>query len=385
MCAVRQFFGMFRGDSYSMGRHKFFRGIRDGQLTRLGFRSIAALGMLAMLTTLIIPLATSTSMAARRNSISVPLPPALPYNPAIDPAALLGATTLTPVALGTSAKDIGAMVQAALNPGAVSGAAPAIIPTLFSPGVPAPVFAFRSRSPIDNARAMLCLTSAIYYEAASEPDEGQRAVAQVILNRVRHPAYPKTICDVVYQGTERPGVMCQFSYACDGSMARTPALSAWVRARRNAQLALAGSVYAPVGLSTHYHTMAVSPLWDRAMTPTAIVGAHIFYRMPGGAGEARAFSGGYRGNEPLPGPRAKLFDPNAAVIMADAGLSLPLPVAPPSQWIDPASAPATPSATRMASIAPVKRVGEDKRYVSGALPESDIRPEYAGSGAWITR
>ena len=368
-----------------MARQKFSRGKRSGRLTRLGFRSIAALGLIAILTTLVIPLATSTSFAARRNSILVPLAPAQPYNPAIDPAALLGATTLSPVAPGTSAEEIGAMVQAALDPNGLNSATPTTVPTLFSPGVPAPVYAFRSRSPTDNARAMLCLTSAIYYEAANEPDEGQRAVAQVILNRVRHPAFPKTVCDVVYQGTERPGVMCQFSYACDGSMARTPALSAWVRARRNAQMALAGLVYAPVGLSTHYHTMAVSPLWDRAMTPTAIVGAHIFYRMPGGAGEARAFTGGYRGNEPFPGPRAKLFDPAAALLMADAGLSVPVPLPAPTQWIDPAIAPTLASSTRIASIAPTKRVGEDKRYVSGALPESDIRPEYAGSGEWIAR
>ena len=72
----------------------------------------------------------------------------------------------------------------------------------------------------DRARALECLTAAIYYEAASESDDGQRAVAQVVLNRVRHPAFPGTVCGTVYQGSERAG--CQFSFACDGAMARAP-------------------------------------------------------------------------------------------------------------------------------------------------------------------
>ncbi|WP_416365907.1 cell wall hydrolase [Sphingomonas aerolata] len=80
-------------------------------------------------------------------------------------------------------------------------------------------------SATDRARALLCLTTAIYYEAASEPDAGQRAVAQVILNRVRHPAFPATVCGVVYQGPHSGGAptACQFSFACDGATARAPA------------------------------------------------------------------------------------------------------------------------------------------------------------------
>ncbi|MBU6253311.1 MAG: cell wall hydrolase, partial [Alphaproteobacteria bacterium] len=73
-------------------------------------------------------------------------------------------------------------------------------------------------SPENRRRAERCLTDAIYYEAASESEDGQRAVAQVVLNRLRHPAWPKTICGVVYQGSDLPG--CQFSYACDGAMQR---------------------------------------------------------------------------------------------------------------------------------------------------------------------
>ena len=112
-------------------------------------------------------------------------------------------------------------------------------------------FVMRAGSP-DHLRALKCLTDAIYYEAANEPDAGQRAVAQVILNRMRHPTYPNSVCGVIYQGSERR-TGCQFSYACDGSMARIPARPAWLRAQRVAAQALAGSVYAPVGMATHYH------------------------------------------------------------------------------------------------------------------------------------
>ena len=96
---------------------------------------------------------------------------------------------------------------------------------------PAPPFSMRAASVTDRARALSCLTDAIYFEAANEPDGGQRAVAQVILNRVRHPAFPATVCGVIYQGSERT-TGCQFSYACDGSMARVPARASWLRAMR---------------------------------------------------------------------------------------------------------------------------------------------------------
>jgi Cell Wall Hydrolase len=366
-----------------MAKLRIRRKGHSGLLTRIGLRSAAALGLAGLAATLIVPIAASRSMALSSSAITIPLAPAQPYSPDANRAALLGATTLAPAAPGTSAEEIGAMVEAALNGTAPAEAVPFVAPALFSPGLPATAYAFRSRSPADNLRAAMCLTAAIYYEAGNEPDEGQRAVAQVVLNRVRHPAFPKTVCDVVYQGTERPGVMCQFSYACDGSMARTPSLAGWMRARRVAQLALAGSTYAPVGYSTNYHTLAVSPAWGKTLTPTAIVGAHIFYRLPGGAGGPQAFTARYFGHEPVPGPRAKLFVPDAPLVMADAGVVVPVPVA--GQWVDPALAVVAAPTNRVASIAPTKRVAEDKRYVSGSLPDSDVLPQYRDSGSWIGR
>ncbi|MFS2111728.1 cell wall hydrolase [Sphingomonas sp. Sphisp140] len=159
-------------------------------------------------------------------------------------------------------------------------------------------------SGLDKTRALQCLTTAIYYEAANEPSDGQRAVAQVILNRVRHPAFPATVCGVVFQGSEKRG--CQFSFACDGAMARQPARSAWDRAGRVAAAALAGQVFAPVGMATHYHTYAVTPTWNRSLVMTGVFGAHFFHRWKGWWGTANAFRQAYRGGEPLPEPHARV-------------------------------------------------------------------------------
>jgi len=129
-------------------------------------------------------------------------------------------------------------------------------------------------------RSLECLTQAIYYEARSQSDDGQRAVAQVVLNRVRHPAFPNSVCGVVYQGSERV-TGCQFTFTCDGSMNGGVEPYAWERARRIADAALHGSVYRPVGLATNYHTTAIHPYWAPSLVPQVIVGAHIFYRRPG--------------------------------------------------------------------------------------------------------
>lgn len=122
-----------------------------------------------------------------------------------------------------------------------------------------------------------CLTEAVYYEARGESARGQAAVAQVVLNRVRHPAFPKSVCGVVFQGAGRSG--CQFSFTCDGSMRGPRELAAWERARDVAARTLAGVVVADIGKATHFHTVAVAPVWAPQMLRVAQVGAHIFYRV----------------------------------------------------------------------------------------------------------
>jgi spore germination cell wall hydrolase CwlJ-like protein len=148
----------------------------------------------------------------------------------------------------------------------------------------------------DRARALECLTQAVYYEAAREPEVGQEAVAQVVLNRVRHPAYPKSVCGVVYQGAARASG-CQFTFTCDGSLRFAPEPARWRRARAVAERALDGHVDEKVGSATHYHADYVAPYWAPTLVKLAQVGQHIFYRWTGPWGEPAAFTGRYAGHE----------------------------------------------------------------------------------------
>jgi spore germination cell wall hydrolase CwlJ-like protein len=148
-------------------------------------------------------------------------------------------------------------------------------------------------SDVDAKRALLCLTQAVYYEAGFEPLEGRRAVAQVVLNRVRHPAFPKSICGVVYEGAST-GV-CQFTFVCDGSLNRAPAALAWREAEQVARAALAGYVEPSVGESTFYHADYVAPRWAPLLAKVTQIGQHIFYRWPGGWGKRSVFTGLYIG------------------------------------------------------------------------------------------
>ncbi len=150
----------------------------------------------------------------------------------------------------------------------------------------------------DPARALQCLTQAVYYEATREPARGQEAVAQVVLNRMRHPAYPKSVCAVVYQGSARQ-TGCQFTFTCDGSLGRPPEPALWARAQTVARKALAGFVLRDVGSATHYHADYVAPYWAPSLVKLSKVGAHIFYRWTGPWGEPAAFTGRCAGGEAI--------------------------------------------------------------------------------------
>jgi spore germination cell wall hydrolase CwlJ-like protein len=135
-------------------------------------------------------------------------------------------------------------------------------------------FRFRG-GPAAREQAMECLATAAVYEAGDDP-RGQRAVIQVILNRVRAPGFPRTVCGVVYQGSGRSSG-CQFSFTCDGSVQRRPERAGWAMARRSARRALAGQVFADVGRATHYHTDWMVPYWRDSLVKVARVGTHVFY------------------------------------------------------------------------------------------------------------
>ncbi len=162
---------------------------------------------------------------------------------------------------------------------------------------PVQPFAFKPATAEDRRRAVRCLTQAVYYEAALEPTEGQEAVAQVVLNRVRDPNYPNSVCGVVYEGAERV-TGCQFSFTCDGSLGQGPVKWAWDRAARVAERALAGHVATKVGTATHYHANYVHPWWAPTLNKLTQIGAHIFYRWKGVYGEPAAFRQTYAGREP---------------------------------------------------------------------------------------
>ena len=170
------------------------------------------------------------------------------------------------------------------------------IPLAAGPNPAAAAFDFKGNASARN-QALNCLASAVYYEAGNQDADGERAVAQVVLNRVRHPAFPNTVCGVVYQGSTRP-TGCQFTFTCDGSLAHEPDADGWRRAWKVAEDALSGAVYAPVGWATHYHANYVLPTWASSMAKNAVVGAHLFYRWSGSWGQAAAFTSTYTGREP---------------------------------------------------------------------------------------
>jgi spore germination cell wall hydrolase CwlJ-like protein len=160
---------------------------------------------------------------------------------------------------------------------------------------PAQPFYLHAAGP-ERDRAVLCLQQAIYYEAALQPLEGQQAVAQTVINRVRHPDFPKSVCGVVYEGSQLP-IGCQFSFTCDGSLARPPIEPYWSRAKEVAEAALDGFVARDIGPATHYHADYVFPRWGPQMVKIVQLGAHIFYRYPGPLGDPGFLSGRYAGGE----------------------------------------------------------------------------------------
>jgi spore germination cell wall hydrolase CwlJ-like protein len=129
------------------------------------------------------------------------------------------------------------------------------------------------------AREQRCLAEAVYFEARSEPEEGQAAVAQVVLNRVKSGLYPSSICGVVYQNRHRH-LACQFTFACEGKALRIGESESWARATRIAKAVLEGETYLEdVGGSTHYHANYVSPRWARKLKRMDKIGRHIFYKL----------------------------------------------------------------------------------------------------------
>ena len=176
----------------------------------------------------------------------------------------------------------------------------------------------------DRARATDCLAAAVIYEAGDDTT-GEKAVAQVILNRLRHPAFPKTVCGVVFEGSTR-ATGCQFTFTCDGALTRwRPTSAGWARAQTVAAQALAGAVFRPVGYATHYHTDWVVPYWQASLDKIAKVGTHLFFRWTGWWGTPPAFNRHAAGVEP--GIAALTPLTGVAVAPEDLAAGTPAPAA----------------------------------------------------------
>ncbi len=131
-------------------------------------------------------------------------------------------------------------------------------------------------------KELWCMATAIYFEARSESYRGQIAVGQVVMNRLAHPIYPKSICNVVFQNQNMRNA-CQFSFACDGIPERVTEPKAWAQAEEIAKGVINGTLYeADVGASTHYHATYVYPHWAPKLKKNVKIGHHIFYQFKRG-------------------------------------------------------------------------------------------------------
>ena len=198
----------------------------------------------------------------------------------------------------------------------------ATVPFSTDPNPAARPFRFAG-GPDDLARATDCMAAGILY-AAGDDTLGERAVAQVVLNRLRHPAFPKTVCGVVFEGQDR-STGCQFSFSCDGALTRWhPTDDAWRRAREVSAAALAGSVFKQVGYATHYHTDWVVPYWQSSLDKITAVNTHLFFRWSGWWGTPPAFGRHPETVEPVIAQLANLSDAHktgAVLAEADAALA----------------------------------------------------------------
>ena len=172
-----------------------------------------------------------------------------------------------------------------LRPSLYATQAHAQVQTLEAPGsAPLPLTVVRDEvvnRPAYQAylREKNCLATAIYFEARGETAKGQKAVAEVVLARTRVPGRPRTVCGVVYEGSERR-TGCQFSFTCDGIADRVVNKDAWRQANRIAAnvMRTGGKVNAVAGGATFYHADYVNPRWASRMVKVAEIGTHIFYR-----------------------------------------------------------------------------------------------------------
>jgi hypothetical protein len=292
-------------------------------------------------------------------------------------AALLAGTSCVPAPIVQPTRQVAAITPSEANllhrlalttPDAMTATTADILRPPATPLTAAPPFAAMARRGDDAARAVGCLTAAVYYEARSEPADGQRAVAQVVLNRVRDRAFPGSVCGVVYQRSPRG---CQFSFACDGSTSHAIDPAAWGRARAVADAAYGGAVYAPVGAATYYHTAAISPWWASSLSRIGQIGAHVFYGWRRAMANVLTFRRSYAGIEPGASPQMTQPSPDDGATVAGVTIHRG------GGEIAEDGAGEAPGSVVMAAGVRIHRRAEAAIFAGGAAhigPESDERP-----------
>ena len=179
----------------------------------------------------------------------------------------------------------------------------AAVPISNLPNPPAEPFRLATASSTDRAAAETCLTMAVYYEVGNQSDQSQAAVAQVVLNRLRHPLFPKTVCGVVFEGSDASdGMRALQPLRATARCGERPNPALWRRAGQVAERALDGYVEPSVGEATHFHADYVVPYWQSSLIKVAQIGPVIFYRWPGPLGMPVSFHGEYAGLEQAPPP-----------------------------------------------------------------------------------
>ncbi len=223
--------------------------------------------------------AGTDSIARRLKSASLNLHPGTETNPT--QAASLAGASLFLTAL-TPAEEAVTALPPEMSTAAVSSSsgewAGLLRNASLSPEQPKSLFGGLTEDEF-RARELRCMATAIYFEARDEPTKGQIAVAQVVMNRIRSPFYPKTVCGVVYQG-ERNRHGCQFSFTCTGKRNAVKEKAEWATAVKLAKQVIAGEIWLnEVGYATHYHATYVHPQWRFELDRVTQIGAHIFYKM----------------------------------------------------------------------------------------------------------
>ncbi len=228
----------------------------------------------------------------RLASLRAPVP-----DPTDPPQSTVASTLPKPAA----AQDEPKISVAAINPWLISPALDAIASAAHDPAAPMPAapsvqtaYARANQPATDftvvrdtsgkvvSDKELWCLATAIYFESRGESYRGQVAVAQVVINRLHHPIYPKTICGVVFQNQSRRDA-CQFSFACDGIPEQVTDRKSWEQAEEIAEGAVRGSLYlTEVGKATHYHATYVRPQWAPRMHKVVKIGLHVFYQFKSG-------------------------------------------------------------------------------------------------------